>query len=160
MAYENESKTGGVGIMAGTGVVPGYFEQGTVLPDSKSYWMAVPVTFPLLDNTLSWDIMPGVTFNKLNVESVSTRYESGFTYSSRLAVYKIIPQSAIVGEVFGTEGDAHSDPQYRIGVRWESKHVIAALTYGDTLDSGRGAGVEFGIMFLSPQFLCFGGCEE
>jgi hypothetical protein len=160
MVYENALQTGGVGIMAGTGVVPGYFQQGTVIPDSKSYWVSVPITFPFFDNTLSWDIMPGVTYNKLDDENISTGYDSGFTYSSRLAIYKVIPQSAIVGEVFGTEGQAYSDPKYRVGVRWESKHVIAAFTYGDTFDAGLGAGFEFGVMILSPQFLCFGECGK
>jgi len=160
MAYENAAKTGGIGIMGGTGVVPGYFQQGTVIPDAKSYWVSVPVTVPLFDNTLFWDIMPGMTFNKLDDENISTGYESGFTYSSRLAIYKVIPQTAIVGEVFGTEGQAYSDPQYRVGVRWESQHVIAAFTYGDSFDTGLGAGFEFGVMILSPEFLCFGGCGE
>lgn len=160
MAYENASRTGGVGFMAGTGVVPGYFLKGTVTDDSTSYWVTAPITFPIFNDTLSWDVMPGVTFNKLEDGNFSTGYESGFTYSSRLAVYKVIPRSAIVGEVFGTEGPAFSDPQYRFGVRWESEHVIAALTYGNTFDKKPGAGVEFGVMILSPEFLCFGPCGE
>ena len=29
----------------------------------------------------------------------------GFTYTTRLAIYKVIPQSAIVGEYYGTAGE-------------------------------------------------------
>lgn len=159
-AYENSAKTGGVAIMAGTGVVPGYFQKGTLLPDSKSYWFTVPVTFPFFENTISWDIMPGMTYNKLEGLNVDTDYKSGFTYSSRVAFYKIIPQSSVVAEVFGTEGEAYSAPQYKVGVRWESKNVIVALTYGDCFEDVYGAGFEIGVMILSPEFLCFDGCRK
>jgi hypothetical protein len=156
MFYENETKNGGWAVMAGTGVVPGFYQAGTITYDSKSYWAYVPVTFPFLDGMLSWDIMPGYTVNKSYGTTNDT--ETGFLYSTRLAIYKVIPQSAIVGEIFGTEGQAYSDPQYRIGVRWESKYIVAALTYSNAFDHSQGAGIEFGILILSPQFLCFGGC--
>jgi hypothetical protein len=157
MFYENEAKTGGWAVMAGTGVNPGYLERGTVTRSFKTYWIAAPVTFPFWDNTVSWDIMPG---GLLNLEQgPNEERTTGFTWSTRLGVYKLIPQSAIVGEVFGVEGDARVQSQYKAGVRWESKYVIAALTYGGGLDGSRGAGLEFGVMFLSPPFLCIGGCQ-
>ena len=156
MFFENAAKNGGFAVMAGTGVQPGYLQAGTVTEDFKTYWAAFPVTFPFLDGALSWDLLPGAS---VTLDQGPSRTEAwGFTYSSRLAVYKVIPQSAIVGEIFGTEGDAYSKPQYKVGVRWESKYVVAALTYGGALDGSRGAGIELGVMILSPPFLCIGGC--
>lgn len=101
--------------------------------------------------------MPGATYNQEYGTQKETAW--GFLYSSRLAIYKIVPQSAIVAEVFGTEGDAYSKPQYKAGVRWESKYVIAALTYGGAVDGSQGGGIEFGVMVLTPPFLCMGGCK-
>lgn len=155
MFYENKAKTGGWAVMAGTGVYPGYLQSGTITTSFRSYWLNVPVTLPFFNNTLSWDILPGILFN-LDYSS-SKKKASGFTYSSRLAVYKIIPQSAIVGEVFGTEGDAYSSPQYKIGIRWESPIIVAALTYGAGFDGSKGGGIEFGIMIFTPPFLKIGG---
>lgn len=157
MFYENKAKTGGLAAMGGTGLNPGYLEAGTTTSNLKTYWFSVPVTFPFNDGAISWDLLPGVAYNREYGTSNDTAW--GATYSTRLAVYKVIPQSAIVGEVFGTAGEAYSEPQYRAGVRWETKYVITALTYGAALDGSRGAGVELGVMTLSPPFLCFGGCK-
>lgn len=156
MVYENEAKNGGWAVMAGTGANPGYFQGGAVTSSFDTYWASFPITFPFANGDVSWDIMPGFIYNKEYGTTNNSAW--GYTYSTRLAVYKVIPQSAIVAEVFGTEGDAQSDAQYKVGVRWESKNVIMALTYGDTFKQGEGAGFEFGVMFLSPQFLCFGPC--
>lgn len=155
--YENEAKTGGASVMGGTGVNPGYLTAGERTNDFKSYWVALPVTLPFMDNTISWDIMPGWMLNQ--EQGPLKEDASGFTWSTRVAVYKVIPQSAIVAEVFGAEGDVHSESQYKAGVRWESQYVVAALTYGGGLDGSEGAGFEFGIMILSPQFLCFDVCR-
>jgi len=157
LLYENQTQTGGLSLMAGIGATPGYLQSGGVTRDFKSYWAYFPWTVSLFDNTLSWDIMPGATYN---VEYGAEKDSAwGFLYSSRLAIYKVIPQSAIVVEVFGTEGDAYSEPQYKAGVRWESQYVIAALTYGAALDGSQGGGIELGIMVLTPPFLCKGGCK-
>ncbi len=136
LLYENETQTGGLALMAGIGPTPGYLQSGEVTRDFKNYWAYLPWTIPLFDNTLSWDIMPGATYN----EEYGAEKDSawGFLYSSRLAIYMVIPQSAIVVEVFGTEGDAYSEPQYKAGVRWESQYVIVALTYGAALLHGFG----------------------
>jgi hypothetical protein len=37
-------------------------------------------------------------------------------------------------------------------VRWESKYVIAALTYGDGLEGNDGGGIEFGVIVLTPPY--------
>ena len=151
MFYENAAKTGGWAVMGGTGIFPGYLEADTVTDSFKSYWISVPVTFPFFDNNLSWDIMPGATVNLNEGKKDETAWS--FTYSSRLAVYKVIPQSAIVGEVFGAAGKGGSKPQFRVGVRWESEHIVIAATFGAAFDGSQGAGFEIGIMLLSPPFL-------
>lgn len=158
LLYENETQTGGLAVMAGIGSTPGYLQAGGgVTSDFKSYWAYIPWTVPLFDNTLSWDIMPGATYNLEYGPEKDAAW--GFLYSSRIAIYKVIPQSAIVAEVFGTEGDAYSKPQYKAGVRWEGKYVVAALTYGAALDGSQGSGIELGVMVLTPPFLCKGGCK-
>jgi len=154
MFYENEAKTGGWAVMAGTGVYPGYLKSGTTTTSFRSYWLNVPVTFAFFENTLSWDILPGVLYNQdygLDKENAW-----GYTYSTRLAIYHVIPQSAIVAELFGTEGEAFADPQYKAGVRWESPNIVAALTYGAGFDGNRGGGIEFGIMIFTTPFLYIG----
>ena len=78
----------------------------------------------------------------------------GFTYSTRLAVYKIIPQSAIVGEIYGTAGELYSEPEYKIGIRWEPNNtVVPAITYGSELNGNPGPGFEIGVVIFSPPFL-------
>ena len=156
MGYENEAKNGGWGIMAGMGREGGYFESGNIVRNQNSYWAYAPFTLPFRDGDVSWDIMPGFVYNRKNAGTEDSAF--GWTYSSRLAVYGIIPQSAIVGEVFGVEGDVQADAKYRLGVRWESKYVIIAVTYSDAFTDAGGAGIEVGAMILSPAFLCFGGC--
>lgn len=151
MFYENAAKTGGWAVMGGTGIYPAYLQAGTVTQSFKSYWICAPVTFPFFDNTLSWDIMPGAAVN-LNYGSEKDTAWS-FTYSSRLAVYKIIPHSCLVGEVFGAEGKGGSKPQFKVGVRWESEHVVVAGTFGAAFDGSQGAGFEIGVMLFSPPFL-------
>jgi len=151
LIFENEDQTGGVSAMAGIGSTPGYLESGAVTRDFKSYWAYAPWTIPFFDNSISWDIMPGVSFNQ---EYGAQDEEAwGFLYSTRVAVYKIIPQSAIVAEIFGAEGDAEAKPEYKAGVRWESEYVVVALTYGGKLNGDDGAGLELGFIFLTPSYL-------
>jgi hypothetical protein len=64
-----------------------------------------------------------------------------------LAAYKIVPQSAIVGELFGTEGEARADPQYMLGLRWESPELVIAATYG-----GGFGGAQGGALMRTPDF--------
>ena len=86
--------------------------------------VATLITFAFREATVSWDLLPGVIVNLDEDQSGKTAW--GMTWSSRLAVYKIIPQSAVVAEVFGTAGEAYAEPTYRVGVRWESPRVIVA----------------------------------
>ena len=101
--------------------------------------------------------MPGFTANFDKDQQDNTAWN--MAYSSRVAVYKVIPQSAIVGEVFGTTGEEYTDPQYRIGVRWESPRVIVAATYGRGFDGTGGPRFELGFMvFTDPmKIFCVGG---
>jgi hypothetical protein len=150
LIYENPAQTGGVAVMAGIGQSPSYYQSGIKTQDLESYWASFPITLPFLDNTISWDLMPGVLYNR--EFGVTEDDATGFSYSSRLAVYSIIPQSAIVAEVFGASGDADADDEYKIGVRWESKYLVAALTYGDGLEGNKGGGWEFGIIVLTAPY--------
>lgn len=150
LIVQDEALTKGAAVMAGIGQAPGYQESGQLIGEFKSYWVSVPVTLSFFDNTLSWDLMPGGTWNT-NYGS-QEEHAAAFTWSSRLAIYKVVPQSAIVLEVFGAEGEAEAAVQYKAGVRWESKYVVAALTYGDGLEGNEGGGLELGFMFLTPPF--------
>jgi len=110
MFYENKAKTGGVAVKAGTGMDPGYLLDDVGLKDAfQTYWMNAPVTLPLFNNTVSWDLMPGASvtrdFGNNNETALS------FTYSTRMAWYALGPTMSIVGEVFGAEGEAISIPE-------------------------------------------------
>jgi len=57
-------------------------------------------------------------------------------------------------EMYGSEGSAYSNPEYKIGLRWEpNDFIIPAISYGSRLNGGYGAGFEIGIVIYSPQFL-------
>ena len=65
MIYENEAKTGGWAVKAGTGLDPGYLDgQDRVKDAFQTFWMNSPITLAFLDNRLSWDIMPGASITK------------------------------------------------------------------------------------------------
>ena len=159
MIYENKAKTGGVAVKAGTGQDPGYLLDVGLKDAFKTYWTNAPLTLPLFNNKLSWDIMPGAS---LTVDYGDDGHAAGaFTYSTRLAWYPMNPTWSIVGEVFGAEGGTRTIPEYKIGLRWEpSQYAVLALTYGQEFDGSSGAGTEFGIMLFTPPFACFGGCRD
>ncbi len=159
MIYENEAKTGGFAVKAGTGLEPGYVDGNYRLQDAgKSFWVNAPITLSFLDNRLSWDIMPGASVNRDFGSEESTTW--AFTYSTRLAWYPIYPKFAIVGEVFGSEG-LNSSTKYRGGLRWEpDDRINIALTYNDNFGSDKlGAGWEIGMMLFSPPFFGIGTIE-
>jgi hypothetical protein len=164
MFKENEAKTGGAAIKFGTGMFPGTLDGEDRVKDAfKTYWFNVPITVPLFDNKLSWDLMPGgmlsMNYGAPGDESDAT----ALTYSTRLAWYafKSKPGLAIVGEVFGAHGEAEAIPEYKIGLRLDTgPHATYALTYGHEFNGKHGAGIEFGIMLFTPQFACFKGCKK
>lgn len=152
MFWVNQQNNGGGAVFFGFGKSPGYWEQTELVETHRNIWTAVPITFPLFNNTLSLDLMPGALYDWSNQEAGDPAF--GFTYSTRLAVYKIVPETAIVAEVYGTEGAAYSRPEYKIGLRWEPNNtIVPALTYGGTFDGSSGARIEIGVMIFSPQFL-------
>ena len=152
MFWVNKENNGGGGAFLGFGKSPGYWEQTEFLKTHQNIWTAVPITFPLFNNTISWDIMPGAIFDWSNSESGDPAW--GFTYSTRVAVYKVIPKTAIVGEIYGTSGSAYSAPEYKIGLRWEPNNtIVPAITYGRALDGTSGPQLEIGVLIFSPQFL-------
>ena len=74
--------------------------------------------------------------------------------------YGVVPRSALVGEIYGTEGDINNPAQYRIGLRWEPSHsFVAAVTWSQAFDGSPSGGCEVGIMLFSPRFACIGGCD-
>lgn len=116
------------------------------------------ITVPMFKGNLIWDLNPGGVLNTDYSAASDTRW--GFQYSTRTAVYSIIPKSAIVGEVFGTAGDAYVKPQYRIGVRWEPSPIFGGITatWSAAFDGSASGGFELGIIMYTPPFLCVGGC--
>ena len=62
MFYENEAKTGGFAVKAGTGLEPGLLNEQNAVEDAfQTYWMNAPLTLPLFGNRVSWDVMPGAS---------------------------------------------------------------------------------------------------
>lgn len=160
MFYENEKKTGGVAVKAGTGLFPGTLDGEDRSKDAfKTYWMNMPVTFPFLKNRLSWDIMPGASMTVNYGEEQTTAF--ALTYSTRLAWYPFNEKASVVGELFGAEGEAHAVPEYKFGIRWEpNQYAVFALTYGNEINGNNGAGFEIGVMLFTPPFACLGGCNK
>jgi hypothetical protein len=156
---QNEAGTAGWAVSVGTGLDPSHLEAGTETDTFESWFVNTSYTFAFLDGNVTWDLIPGVTVNLDKDQSSETAW--GMTWCSRAAVYRIIPQSAIVGEAFGTAGEAYAEPSYRAGVRWESPRVVVAATYGNTVNGGGSPRFEIGAFVLTSQlkFLCLGKCE-
>ncbi len=158
MPYENKAKNGGLGIAAGSGSYPGHFDHDSTTASFRSYWVLPEATVPLLRGRVSWDINPGAVVNTDYGGTGKTEW--GFLYSTRVAVYGVVPRSAVVGEVFGTAGGAYAEPQYRVGLRWEpSSTFVGAVTWSHGFEGGKSSGAEIGFMVFTPRFLCFNGCR-
>lgn len=157
MFYENKTKTGGAAIKGGTGMFPGTLNADIREKDAfKTFWVNTPVTIPFLDNKLSWDIMPGVS-TTLNVDKDSINGWA-FTYSTRLAYNPWGPKFSFVAEVFGSEGETGTIPEYKIGPRYDlSQFATFAFTYGQEFGGNLGAGFELGVMLFTPPFAKLGG---
>ena len=155
---ENEAGTAGYAFLAGTGQFPEHLEQGTVNNALESWWITGVATYNFADDRILLDLLPGVTLNTEYGDEKKTAW--GFTYTSRVAFYDVIPQSAVVAEVFGTAGEAYADPAYRFGVRWEGKKWIVAGTYSNSFNGDGGAGFELGVMYFTEPRLCWGGCKR
>lgn len=158
MFYENAAQNGGFAVMGGVGNNPAYYKRGEITNSFETFWASAPLSLPFAKGLLLLDIMPGfqVDFDR----GVSKATSTSFTHSTRLAVYHIVPQSAIVGEVYGSVGSGFSNGEYKAGVRWEpNKSFALAVTYGHGLDGSPGAGFEVGFMLFTPRFLCRGGCK-
>lgn len=159
--WQNEAENGGFALSFGTGHSPSYLSEGAVTDTFRSWFGNAIYTVPFRDGDVQLDLLPGaiVTLDK----DRSDNDTANFSYSSRLAVYKVIPRSAIVAEVYGTVGELHAPPQYRAGIRWESPRVIVAGTYSRQFDGGGGARFEIGVMVLTDPLKIFclgGGCEQ
>ena len=155
---ENEAGTAGYALFLGTGVFPDHRQLGERMQAFESWYSMGIATYSFLDDRVLLDLMPGVVANLDQGVEGDTAW--GFSYASRVAVYGIVPSSAIVAEVFGTTGEAASEPGYRFGVRWESKKLIIAATFSDTFDGPGGAGFELGALYLTDPRFCIGGCQK
>lgn len=156
--HENEAGTSGYGFLAGTGLFPEHLAQGETTTAFQSWWATAVFTQAFADDRVFVDVLPGAMVNLDHGDSGGTAW--GFTYASRMAVYGVIPQSAIVGEVFGTAGEAYAEPSYRVGIRWESPKLVIAASYSDAFDGSGGAGFELGLMYFTDPHFCFGGCSR
>lgn len=159
MFYENNAKTGGFAMKAGTGLFPGLLKGEHTVEDAfQTYWINAPATIPLFKNKVSVDLMPGTSVTRDYGTEKSTAW--AFTYSARVAWYPFNPELSFVGEVFGAEGEAEAIPEYKLGLRWEpSRYAVFALTYGQEFNGTNGAGFELGVMLFTPPFACLGGCK-
>lgn len=159
--WQNAEETGGAAIMFGTGINPGHIEAGRETETFRSWWANYVYTIPFRGGDITWDLLPGfnVDFDLQRTDETTDDTAWAFTYGSRVAIYKVIPQSAIVAEVFGGTGEGGAPAAYRAGVRWESPKLIISATYSDTFDSSRGLGFEIGFMYFTDPRFCFGGCK-
>ncbi len=160
MFWQNDAETGGGAIKAGVGMNPSYILEGVVYKTgAQTFWTNAPITLPFFDNRLSIDLMPGASATLSYPRDGEIAW--AFTYSSRVAWYPFSPKLALVGEVFGSEGQAVVSPTYRAGLRWEpDARTNIALTYAGRFDGAQGTGIEFGIMLFSPPFFCIGTCRK
>jgi len=95
MFFENEAKTGDSPSRR-DGLEPGYLNSAVELEDAfVTYWMNSPITLPLFDNKLSWDIMPGFSVTREFGEGDET--VGSFTYATRMAWFPTSPEWSIVG---------------------------------------------------------------
>jgi len=57
-------------------------------------------------------------------------------------------------EACGTEGQAYSKTEYKVGLRWKPiEFIFPAITHSSQMQAGYGAGFEIGFVIFSPQFL-------
>lgn len=154
---QNEAGTTGYAFFLGTGIFPDHRELGERMQAFESWYAMGVGTFGFLDDKVLLDVVPGVVANTDQGVDGDTAW--GFTYTSRVAVYGVIPSSAIVAEAFGTTGEAESEPGYRVGVRWESPKWVVAATFSERFDGKGGAGFELGFLYFTDARFCFGGCR-
>jgi hypothetical protein len=160
MFWNMDDGTGGAAIKGGLGMKPSYVAEGAAYKEgSQTFWMNAPITLPFFDNRLSWDLMPGAS---VTLDYPEKNHEAwAFTYTTRLAWYPKSPVFALVGEVYGSAGQAKVSPDYRVGIRWEPDvYTNIALTYAAKFNGDPGAGVEIGLMLFSPPFFCIGPCKK
>lgn len=159
MFYENETRDAGFAVSGGIGANPGYLDQERRNEPYRQFWIIPQGTLRFLSGRLLWDLNPGIQAN-FDTDPGDDDTAWGFTYSTRAALYGVIPSTAIVAEVFGATGELDAPAQYKAGVRWEpNPSFVLAITWGWAFDGHKSAGLEAGMMIFSPRFACLGGCE-
>jgi hypothetical protein len=154
--FESANGTTGYAAIAGTGVFPDRREQGEQAQAFDSWYLVGIGTYGFVDDQVLLDLLPGAVVNFDQGPSGDTAW--GFSYTARLAVYGVVPSSALVAEVFGTAGEAFSEPSYRVGLRWEGVKWVIAGSYSDAFDGSGGAGLELGVLYFTDPRFCIGGC--
>ncbi len=146
---QNANETAGYAVFAGTGVFPQHLDRGEVTTGFRSWWAMGVATYAFSQDRILLDVLPGAIVNLDHEQTGKTAW--GFTYSSRVAFYKIIPHSAVVAEVFGTSGEAKAPISYRGGIRWESRKWVVTGTYSNSFNNTNGAGLEIGLVFFTER---------
>jgi len=150
--HENSAGNGGLAMQFGTGSNPGFQSKTVRLDSFRAYHYRLLGTMAFLDGRLSWDLNPGILYTR-NIDDPEVEDEWRFTYATRVALYGIVPQSALVGEVYGTVGDNFEGPEYKFGVRWEpTESLNVAVTYGWNYEDVRGPGLELGVLWYLMAF--------
>lgn len=161
MMYENKTQDAGWCLAGGTGTYPGYTHANPDANIFRTIWFSPMFSFRLFKGHMYLDLNPGVVLNT-DYGNIEDNVKWGFQHSTRIALYGIIPQSAIVGEVYGTAGGAYVNPQYRVGIRWEHMPKIGGLTasWSKAFNGSPSGGFELGILLYTPKFACFKGCDN
>ena len=150
--WVNKENNGGMAAFLGLGRSPSYYESTQFVDLHKNYWTAISLTLPLFNNKLSLDLYPGALLDIDYGEDNKSAW--GFTYSTRLTINEIIPKFNLVGEVYGTEGKAYSNPEFKAGIQWmPNDFIVPSFTFGSQLNGKEGAGFEIGLVIFTPPFM-------
>lgn len=152
--WENDRQTGGLAWTVGTGLNPNYLKEDVQVDGFEDVYGVLNWTIPFANDAIQFDLNPGFSANYGNAFD-GTAWN--FTYAARIAWIKGLGNWSPVAEVFGAEGDAGSDPQYKAGLRWEpNDNFRFAVTYGGGFGDHDGAGLEVGVILVTVP--CKEGC--
>jgi hypothetical protein len=157
--YENKQKNGGLAMAGGIGGNPGFYSNAGLTDSYRTWWLAPMISIPFFKGQVSLDLNPGVVFNTDYNNTGDSKW--GFQHSGRLAV-TVIPSLDVVGEVWGIEGGAKVNSNWRLGLRWSNLPYLAALaaSYSKGFDGTDVAGFEIGITLYTDRIYCFRGCQN
>lgn len=97
MFTENATKNGGFAIAFGQGANPGFSVRDSLGSSHKQLFAIPELTIPLLSGKLLWNLNPGVFVDFDYGEESDTVWR--FSHATRMALYGVVPRSALVGEI-------------------------------------------------------------